>query len=49
MGYMISKCKEYIEEEPNSTIVYNVPISRKEQKRRKYRFKKKIEKQYLIL
>ena len=57
MGIIIDKCKEDAEpKEPykthDSQIVYNVPLSphsKKERKRRKYRLKKKIEKQYLII
>lgn len=53
MGSIISRCKEEDQSEPyktnNSKIVYNIPISKEERKRRKYRFKKKIDKQYLIV
>jgi len=54
MGSIIS-CKEnqiVPYETTDSQIVYNIPISpisKAERKRRKYRFKKKIDKQYLIV
>jgi len=54
MGNIFYKCQE--DEKPNkpytthdSRVLYNIPISKKERKRRKYRFKKRVEKQYLII
>ena len=46
-------CKEEDQPEPYKTtesqIIYNTPISKKERKRRKYRLKKRVEKQYIII
>jgi len=55
MGNIFYRCREeYVKpNEPYTTtdskVIYNIPISKKERKRRKYRFKKRVEKQYLII
>lgn len=55
MGNIFYKCQEEDEKThkpyttTDSQIIYKVPISKKERKRRKYRFKKRVQKQYLIV
>ena len=53
MGNIFYKCKNEDEEElidsykKNETkIIYNIPLSKNEKKRKKYRLNKKIKKQY---